>query len=113
MTQKQALGRGLSALLPGRDEVPRETGAREVEIGHLVPNRFQPRRKKELKPRSLYFAAARMWPSSNSCRASSRSICQLSDSGFNSGKSLTSTYGRFGTAENMYINTLYGAMNVE
>ena len=44
MTQKQALGRGLSALLPGRDEVPRETGAREVEIGHLVPNRFQPRR---------------------------------------------------------------------
>ena len=44
MTQKQALGRGLSALLPGRDEVPRETGAREVEIGRLVPNRFQPRR---------------------------------------------------------------------
>jgi len=44
MTQKQALGRGLSALLPGRDEVPRETGTREVEIGHLVPNRFQPRR---------------------------------------------------------------------
>jgi ParB family chromosome partitioning protein len=43
MTQKQALGRGLSALLPGREEVPRETGAREVEIGHLVPNRFQPR----------------------------------------------------------------------
>jgi ParB family chromosome partitioning protein len=44
MTQKQALGRGLSALLPGREEVPRETGARDVEIGHLVPNRFQPRR---------------------------------------------------------------------
>jgi ParB family chromosome partitioning protein len=44
MTQKQALGRGLSALLPGREQVPRETGAREVEIGHLVPNRFQPRR---------------------------------------------------------------------
>ena len=43
MTQKQALGRGLSALLPGRDDVPRETGAREVEIGRLVPNRFQPR----------------------------------------------------------------------
>lgn len=45
MTQKQALGRGLSALLPGRDEVPRETGAREVEIGRLVPNRYQPRRE--------------------------------------------------------------------
>lgn len=45
MTRKQALGRGLSALLPGRDEVPRETGAREVEIGRLVPNRFQPRRE--------------------------------------------------------------------
>ena len=45
MTRKQALGRGLSALLPGRDEVPRETGAREVEVGRLVPNRFQPRRE--------------------------------------------------------------------
>jgi ParB family chromosome partitioning protein len=45
MTQKQALGRGLSALLPGRDDVPRETGAREVEIARLVPNRFQPRRE--------------------------------------------------------------------
>ena len=45
MTQKQALGRGLSALLPGSDDVPRETGAREVEIGRLVPNRFQPRRE--------------------------------------------------------------------
>jgi ParB family chromosome partitioning protein len=45
MTQKQALGRGLSALLPGRDDVARETGAREVEIGRLVPNRFQPRRE--------------------------------------------------------------------
>jgi ParB family chromosome partitioning protein len=44
MTQKQALGRGLSALLPGRDDVPRETGAREVDIGRLVPNRYQPRR---------------------------------------------------------------------
>jgi ParB family chromosome partitioning protein len=44
MTRKQALGRGLSALLPGRDDVPRETGAREVEIGKLVPNRYQPRR---------------------------------------------------------------------
>jgi len=44
MTQKQALGRGLSALLPGRGDVPRETGAREVEIGNLVPNRYQPRR---------------------------------------------------------------------
>lgn len=43
MTRKQALGRGLSALLPGRDDVPRETGARDVEIGRLVPNRFQPR----------------------------------------------------------------------
>ena len=44
MSQKQALGRGLSALLPGRDDVSRETGAREVDIGHLVPNRYQPRR---------------------------------------------------------------------
>jgi ParB family chromosome partitioning protein len=45
LTRKQALGRGLSALLPGRGEdVPRGTFAREVEIGRLVPSRFQPRR---------------------------------------------------------------------
>jgi ParB family transcriptional regulator, chromosome partitioning protein len=44
MTQKQALGRGLSALLPGREEVPRGTSAREIEIQLLVPSRFQPRR---------------------------------------------------------------------
>jgi len=44
MSHKQALGRGLSALLPGREDVPRETYAREVEVGRLVPNRFQPRR---------------------------------------------------------------------
>src|SRR5262249_25179476 len=44
MTQKQALGRGLSALLPGRDDVPRGTWAREVDIQLLVPGRFQPRR---------------------------------------------------------------------
>ena len=51
MTQKQALGRGLSALLPGRDILDARRGVaglceerREVEIGHLVPNRFQPRR---------------------------------------------------------------------
>jgi len=41
---KPALGRGLSALLPGRDEgVPRGT-SREVEIERLVSGRFQPRR---------------------------------------------------------------------
>jgi ParB family chromosome partitioning protein len=45
LTRKQALGRGLSALLPGRGEdVPRGTYGREVEIGRLVPSRFQPRR---------------------------------------------------------------------
>ena len=44
MSRKQALGRGLSALLPGRDDVPRGTFAREVEIDRLVPGRFQPRR---------------------------------------------------------------------
>ena len=38
------LGRGLSALLPGREDVPRGTFAHEVEIERLVPNRFQPRR---------------------------------------------------------------------
>ncbi len=44
MKNKQALGRGLAALLPGRDDVPRGTMAREVEIDRLVPGRFQPRR---------------------------------------------------------------------
>jgi len=44
MTQKQALGRGLSALLPGREEVPRGTSAREIDIQLLLPSRFQPRR---------------------------------------------------------------------
>lgn len=44
MKTKPALGRGLSALLPGRDEFPRGTFANEVEIDRLVPGRFQPRR---------------------------------------------------------------------
>ena len=44
MTRKQALGRGLSALLPGPKEAPRVfSGAQEVEIARLVPGRFQPR----------------------------------------------------------------------
>jgi len=42
--KKLALGRGLSALLPGKEEVPRGTFAREIEIDRLVPSRFQPRR---------------------------------------------------------------------
>ncbi len=43
-TRKLALGRGLSALLPGKGDVPRGTYPREVEIGRLTPSRFQPRR---------------------------------------------------------------------
>jgi len=43
-THKPVLGRGLSALLPGKDDVPRGTFPREVEIGRLTPSRFQPRR---------------------------------------------------------------------
>lgn len=42
--RKPALGRGLSALLPGKDDVPRGTQPREVEIERLTPSRFQPRR---------------------------------------------------------------------
>jgi ParB family chromosome partitioning protein len=43
-SKKPALGRGLSALLPGKDEsVPRGT-LREVDIDRLVSGRFQPRR---------------------------------------------------------------------
>lgn len=43
-TRKPALGRGLSALLPGKNDVPRGTHPGEVEIGRLTPSRFQPRR---------------------------------------------------------------------
>ncbi len=42
--KKPALGRGLSALLPGKDDVPRGTHQREAEIERLKPSRFQPRR---------------------------------------------------------------------
>ncbi|HEY3204038.1 MAG TPA: ParB/RepB/Spo0J family partition protein [Thermoanaerobaculia bacterium] len=42
--RKPALGRGLSALLPGKDDVPRGTFGGEVEIERLTPSRFQPRR---------------------------------------------------------------------
>lgn len=42
--RKPALGRGLSALLPGKDDVPRGTHPTEVEITRLKPSRFQPRR---------------------------------------------------------------------
>ena len=42
--KKPALGRGLSALLPGKDDdVPRGT-QRDAAIGELRPSRFQPRR---------------------------------------------------------------------
>jgi ParB family chromosome partitioning protein len=47
MTRKQALGRGLSALLPGPAETPRAGGAQEVEIDRLMASRFQPRRRPE------------------------------------------------------------------
>jgi ParB family chromosome partitioning protein len=43
-TRKPVLGRGLSALLPGKDDVPRGTFPGEAEIGRLTPSRFQPRR---------------------------------------------------------------------
>lgn len=42
--RKPVLGRGLSALLPGKDDVPRGTHPSEVEITRLRPSRFQPRR---------------------------------------------------------------------
>ncbi len=44
MTRKQALGRGLSALLPGGEDVPRGTQLQEIEIERLVTGRYQPRR---------------------------------------------------------------------
>ncbi len=44
-TRRPVLGRGLSALLPGKEDVPRGTYPGEVEIDRLVPSRFQPRRE--------------------------------------------------------------------
>lgn len=43
-TRKPVLGRGLSSLLPGKDDVPRGTHPSVVEITRLRPSRFQPRR---------------------------------------------------------------------
>jgi len=44
--KKPVLGRGLSALLPGKDDVPRGTvGPQEAEIDRLSASRFQPRRE--------------------------------------------------------------------
>jgi ParB family transcriptional regulator, chromosome partitioning protein len=43
VSRKPVLGRGLSALLPGKDDVPRGNIANEVETDRLVPGRFQPR----------------------------------------------------------------------
>jgi ParB family chromosome partitioning protein len=44
LTRKQALGRGLSALLPGGEDVPRGTQLDQVSIERLVSGRYQPRR---------------------------------------------------------------------
>jgi ParB family chromosome partitioning protein len=44
-TRKPALGKGLSALLPGAADVPRGTSAREVDVTRISPSRFQPRRR--------------------------------------------------------------------
>ncbi len=41
--KRQPLGRGLSALLPGKEEKRDESGRREVEIAKIRPGRFQPR----------------------------------------------------------------------
>jgi ParB family chromosome partitioning protein len=44
VTRKQALGRGLSALLPGGEDVPRGTPLQEVEVERLITGQFQPRK---------------------------------------------------------------------
>jgi ParB family chromosome partitioning protein len=41
--KRKALGKGLGALLPVPDEAPETTGVRQVEVGELDPNPFQPR----------------------------------------------------------------------
>lgn len=44
--QKKVLGRGLSALIPGREsaELPRPAGVLELELGRIDPNPLQPRK---------------------------------------------------------------------
>src|SRR6185437_11551947 len=76
-------------------------------------NRFQPVRKNEWKPASLYWSDALMWRALASAIASSRMTCQLLRRFSSSGKWATARYGVAGTRENAYINTLMGAMNVE
>ncbi|MGH9443690.1 MAG: ParB/RepB/Spo0J family partition protein [Thermoanaerobaculia bacterium] len=41
--KRQPLGRGLSALLPGKDEKRDPSGSREVEVAKIRPGRLQPR----------------------------------------------------------------------
>lgn len=41
--KKPALGRGLSALLPGKEERGASAGPREIDLARLHPGRFQPR----------------------------------------------------------------------
>jgi ParB family chromosome partitioning protein len=41
--KRQPLGRGLSALLPGKEEKREDAGRREVEIAKIRPGRLQPR----------------------------------------------------------------------
>lgn len=45
MKPKPVLGRGLSALLPGREDVPRGTSVREIDVDRLDPGHLQPRRR--------------------------------------------------------------------
>jgi ParB family transcriptional regulator, chromosome partitioning protein len=42
--QKKVLGRGLSALIPGKDPAPPRAGGVEIEIGKIDPNPAQPRK---------------------------------------------------------------------
>ncbi len=46
MQQKKVLGRGLGALIPGREsaEQPRPAGVLELELGRIDPNPLQPRK---------------------------------------------------------------------
>lgn len=49
--RRKTLGRGLSALLPGKEGEPRPGGAREADLSALHPNPLQPRT--EFDPRGL------------------------------------------------------------
>ena len=124
----------LRQILQMLTQLARDGGAKDVELlvlRHQVAVLRRQIHRPDLQPadRVVLAALSRLlprpqWPaffvtpatllaSSSSITPSSRIVCQLSRSRASSGKYPTSTNGRLGTAENMYISVLYGAISDE